>query len=136
MKKSLYFIAVWVLVSPVLAALPPTKNSKKIDPTVYQQLTGRKLSTANSVQKANGKTSSEKALFLARQSRQQKNYILAIKRYNFILKYYPKSAEAKMALTDKASLYSEMGLAAPAEYNLKKVSKLNKSVDKPNKVVR
>lgn len=122
----LKLIIVCCAMSPMAwAALPAkskisTKNS--LQPTnheqaLYEQLAGKPSTKVTA--------SANKALGLARQSRNEKNYILAIKRYNFVLKYYPKTVQAKAALMDKASMYKEMGLNEPAAYNQKKVSTLN-----------
>ncbi len=106
--------------------------------SVYEQLTGTKKMQKNQINTMSEKrlvpakiiASAQKALLLARQSRQEKNYILAIKRFNFILKYYGRTQEAKLALTEKASLYQEMGLTEQAAYNQKKVSQFNKIMKK------
>lgn len=95
----------------------------KIDPVAYQNLTGKKLSNNQVAVKA----SAEKALQLARESRNEGDHILAIKRYNFIMKYYPKSAQAKMALSDKADIYNKLGLRAPAEFNRRKAGLLDQA---------
>lgn len=103
------------------AAVSATKA--KIDPVVYQNLTGQKL-TKNQVAV---RSSADKALKLARESRNAGDHILAIKRYNFIMKYYPKSPEAKMALSDKADIYNKLGLRAPAEFNRRKAGLLDQA---------
>lgn len=124
------FIAM-VMASPVAFSALPAKDkispqSYSLKPTpreqaLYEQLAGSSKTpvapTSNKIT-----ASAAKALTLARQSRSEKNYILAIKRYNFILKYYSKTSQAKTALSDKASLYKEMGLTEQAAYNQKKVS--------------
>lgn len=104
--------------------------------SLYEQLAGQPASSAKA-QGANVKAkkiaaSATKALALAKQSRHEKNYILAIKRYNFILKYYPRTPQAKAALMDKASMYKEMGLNDPYVYNQKKVSAMKLA---PNSVI-
>jgi hypothetical protein len=93
---------------------------------LYKQLTGKTVNVST-VQKNSQKiiASADKALILARQSRDEKNYIQAIKRYNFILKYYSKTNQAKLALVDKSMMYKEMGLPVQAAYNQKKVSQMN-----------
>ena len=108
-------------VSSVTSKKNSTVNSIKND--VYQQLTGNVQVTKQPAVLTNKIiASADKALLLARQSRDTKNYILAIKRYNFILKYYPKTTQAKLALIDKSLLYKEMGLFDQAAYNQRKVS--------------
>jgi hypothetical protein len=66
---------------------------------------------------------SQKGLALAREAKNEKNYILAIKRYNFILKHFSRTSEAKAALLDKAQIYKEMGLDEQATYNKMRASK-------------
>lgn len=122
------FIAVILVGEIAMSALPTKTNIIKAQPAVnqtdlYHQLTGR--NKVNSKLAPKIVASAEKALTLARQSRDSKNYILAIKRYNFILKYFSKSAQAKLALIDKSMMYKEMGLPEQAAYNQKKLSKLS-----------
>ncbi len=125
-----------------MAAVPeklkkPTSLSPKSaiqSQQLYEQLAGKPPagSRAKASKVGNPKVlaSATKALTLARQSRTEKNYILAIKRYNFILKYYSKTPQAKIALADKASLYKEMGLSEQAAYNQKRISTMRPIVRK------
>ena len=62
----------------------------------------------------------DKALQMARESRDKKNYVLAIKRYNYIIKNFAQSQQAGVAFMDKSVIYSKMGFADPATFNLKK----------------
>lgn len=108
------------------AAIPnKSKNNQhhSLAPTAREQALYEQLAGKNAPDSVTNKVtaSAEKALTLARVSRTEKNYILAIKRYNFILKYYPKTQQAKLALIDKVSLYKEMNLSEPANYNQKKL---------------
>ena len=66
---------------------------------------------------------SQKGLALAREAKNEKNYILAIKRYNFILKHFARTPEAQAALLDKAQIYKDMGLEEQAAYNKNRASK-------------
>lgn len=66
------------------------------------------------------KNPADRALQMARESRDQKNYVLAIKRYNYIIKNFAKTQQAAIALMDKSAMYQKMGFAEPATYNLKK----------------
>ena len=116
-----------ILMATSSYAAVPQKTIKKSDQALYQQLTGQKY--APPVNKKVS-ASAEKALGLARQSRQQKDYIQALKRYNFVLKYYAKTPQAKMALADKASMYKEMGLPEQAAYNQKRISLMDKTTIK------
>lgn len=126
MKWILHFAPLSCLIFSlsVHAAIP--KKSQEI--SLIETLTGRKM-TQNISQ-------SEKALLLARQSSRQKDYITAIKRYNFILKKFPASKEAVIALKDKAQIYSSLGLKEQSVHNLKKAKSLslNQSQKKSSKV--
>ena len=55
----------------------------------------------------------------------QKNYILAIKHFNTVLKKYPQSAQVGPTLTAKAMVYQEMGLRPQASHNLSMAQKKN-----------
>lgn len=121
MKKIVSVFITILVVSSVYAAVPPKATPKNEQNFLYQQLTGQKTKTST-VDKT--QASAEKALMLARQSKKQKDYILAIKRYNFILKYYAKTPQAKMALIDKSDMYKEMGLPEQAAYNQKRVANM------------
>ena len=66
----------------------------------------------------------QKGLALAREAKNEKNYILAIKRYNFILKYFSKTAQARQALLDKSQIYKDMGLEEQAQYNKTRAQKM------------
>jgi hypothetical protein len=122
--KIKYFLlasAVTQIISSVSVAAIPVSNSD-----LYKQLTGKTLNTTTTQKKSQKIiASADKALMLARQSRDEKNYIQAIKRYNFILKYYSKTNHAKLALVDKSMMYKEMGLPVQAAYNQKKVLQIN-----------
>lgn len=123
MKKNISLVIVVALFGQSLfAALPQKNKSDKEQTALYQELTGRSTQAPNKIL-----ASADKALVLARQSRKQKNYILAIKRYNFIMKYYSKTPFAKVALSDKVSLYKEMGLTEQANYNQNKVLQISKT---------
>lgn len=56
---------------------------------------------------------------------EQKNYILAIKHFNTILKKYPQSAQVRPTLNAKALVYQEMGLKLQASHNLSMAQKKN-----------
>lgn len=56
---------------------------------------------------------------------EQKNYILAIKHFNTVLKKYPQSAQVGPTLTAKAMVYQEMGLKSQASHNLSMAQKKN-----------
>jgi uncharacterized membrane protein YcgQ (UPF0703/DUF1980 family) len=120
------FIVMMTVTQVAFSAIPhKLKNNQlhSLTPTTREQALYEQLAGKNSTTTMTNKvtTSAEKALALARLSRSEKNYILAIKRYNFILKYYSKTKQAQLALADKASLYSEMNLSEPALHNRKKL---------------
>lgn len=120
------FIVMMTVTQMAFSAIPtkPKNNQQNsLAPTAREQALYEQLAGKNAPAQASSKVtaSADKALILARQSRVERNYILAIKRYNFILKYYPKTQQAKLALVDKVSLYKEMNLSEPANYNQKKL---------------
>lgn len=123
--KTKIFIVMMTVTQVAFSAIPnKSKNNQQhsLSPTAREQALYEQLAGKNAPQVSSKVTASaEKALTLARQSRTEKNYILAIKRYNFILKYYPKTQQAKLALVDKVSLYKEMNLSEPANYNQKRL---------------
>lgn len=102
----------------VFSAIPSQTSVKPIPASQAQTLT-EKLTGRADISKLKP---AQKALVLARQSRDEKNYILAIKRYNFIIKHFPKTLEARTAHLDKASLYQKMGLQQPAVFNQKRAA--------------
>jgi hypothetical protein len=121
MKKNIVFTFALTVLSTLTfslksySAIPtqkvlPTSEAK----TEIEKLTGRSTLKKTALKPA------DKALMMARESRDQKNYVLAIKRYNYILKNFAKTPQAAAALTDKSAIYTKMGFAKPAEYNLKK----------------
>lgn len=90
-----------------------TSTNKK---SLYEELTGhRSLSVA---------ATSRRILELARESKSQKDYVLALKRYNTLIVKYPKAIEVKDAYFDKAQLYKEMGLQEQSKYNFDLARKL------------
>lgn len=93
---------------------------KVIEQKVEQKIATKKIPTAKVVPQ----TPAQKGLSLAREAKDKKDYILAIKRYNFILKYFAKKPEAKMALLDKAEIYKNMGLEEQAQYNKIRAQKM------------
>ena len=100
------------------AALPSKVNITTFEAqTDIEKLTGVRAQVADA---SVLKTPSAKALVMARESRDQKNYILAIKRYNYIIKNFSGHKEFALALLDKSALYQKMGFEKPAAYNLKR----------------
>jgi hypothetical protein len=120
------FIVIMTVTQMAFSAIPnKSKNNQQnsLTPTLREQALYEQLAGKNATEQVTNKViaSADKALNLARQSRAERNYILAIKRYNFILKYYPKTQQAKLALVDKVSLYKEMNLMEPAQHNQKRL---------------
>ncbi len=98
---------------------------------LYAELTGKNKKSAV--------LTAPRVLKLARESKDQKNYINALKRYNLIFTKFPNSTEVIMAYYDKAEIYKEMGLFAQADYNIQqaqlvlKKRKTQKTVKAPIK---
>ncbi len=120
------FIVMMTVTQMAFSALPSKlKNNQRnsLAPNAHEQSLYEQLAGKNATPTVANKVtaSADKALSLARQSRRDRNYILAIKRYNFIMKYYPKTKQSQLALTDKVSLYKEMNLTEPATYNQKRL---------------
>lgn len=79
--------------------------------SLYEELTGQKLAHEKAP---------TKILQLARQSKAEKNYALALKRYNTLIKRFPNAIEVQTAYYDKSLMYSEMGLVEQSKFNLKR----------------
>jgi Outer membrane lipoprotein len=115
-NKIVFFLICTLLTSVGFAAL----QQKSAVNTVSTTDAKNDLEKLTGVRALTFKQPSEKALYMARESRDQKNYILAIKRYNYIIKNFPKTKEATQALLDKSAIYKKMGFDIPSKYNLKK----------------
>ena len=76
--------------------------------SIYQELTGQKI---------NSQQVGVKLLKMAELAQSEKNYILALKRYNTVIARFPQSKLAQSALFGKADLYKKMGLSQQAAYN-------------------
>lgn len=126
-------ISVSLLFSEKIFSAIPTKTSLKPIPSsqalnLTEKLTG-KVDTSKM-------KPAQKALVFARQSRDEKNYILAIKRYNFIIKHFPKTQEAQTAHLDKASLYQKMGFQQPAVFNKKRAALISQGLKQAPSIKR
>lgn len=123
MKKNqkIFFTLCLFITSVSLAAISKKPAVSMSDAkTNIEKLTGvRTLNTKESIQSI-----SAKALMLARKSRDEKNYVLAIKRYNYIIKNFSTTPEYVTALFDKSAIYKKMGFEQPAVYNFKKAQTL------------
>ena len=89
------------------------------DQTVIQELTGKAVSQVPPQEQLKNKPLSTQHYYAGVRAAESKNYILAIKHFNTVLKNYPRSNEVKLAFTSKAKVYKEMGLNEPAQLNLK-----------------
>lgn len=78
--------------------------------SIYQELTGQKI---------NSQQAGQKLIKMAEQAQAEKNYILALKRYNAVIARFPKSQLAQTAYFGKTELYKKMGLSQQAQYNLR-----------------
>ena len=135
------FIVMMTVTQMAFSAIPnKSKNNQKhsLAPTAREQALYEQLAGKNATETLTNKVlaSADKALTLARQSRSEKNYILALKRYNFVLKYYPKTKQSRLALNDKVSLYKEMNLTEPANYNQKRLMIQARTPAKPTAIKR
>jgi len=92
------------------------RDLSKSKPTPKNKTVVKKLSPAQMAKLR----PSERGLILAREAKDSGDYVLSIKRYNFIAKHFSKTPEAKLALMDKAEIYQKMGLAEQAQYNIRK----------------
>lgn len=98
------------------------KSSALSEKNLMEELTGKKQpAVANTTQMQNLKKAplSVQHFMAGQRAVEQKNYILAIKHFNTVIKKYPLSAQVKPALVAKAKVYQEMGLQQQAQRNLK-----------------
>jgi hypothetical protein len=129
-RYTLFLIGL-LLSSAVFAAIPSRPQLSTVDAkSDLEKLTG--VSSAKISSKPT--TRPAKALAFARQSRDQKKYILAIKRYNYIIKNYAGTKEYAMALFDKSAMYKKMGFEKPSSYNLNKAKLASVVVKKTNSI--
>lgn len=101
------------------------KSSALSDQKLMEELTGKKdpaaQTNAAAIQMQNLKKAplSIQHYYAGLKAVEQKNYILAIKHFNTVIKKYPLSGQVKPALLAKAKVYQEMGLQNQAQRNLK-----------------
>jgi len=86
--------------------IQPAPLSRK---TIYEELTGHQIAAASAP---------AQILRFARVAKSEKNYALALRRYNTLIKKYPRAQEVRTAYYDKSAMYSEMGLMEQSKYNL------------------
>lgn len=89
------------------------------DRQLIQELTGKSVSNLPNQEQLKSKPLSTQHYYAGLRAAESKNYILAIKHFNTVLKKYPRSIEVKSAFAAKAKVYKEMGLSEPASLNLK-----------------
>ncbi|MBC7464509.1 MAG: hypothetical protein H7256_00830 [Bdellovibrio sp.] len=96
------------------------KSSALSEKNLVEELTGKKTAPV-AAQPVNLKNAplSVQHFAAGQRAMEQKNYILAIKHFNTVIKKYPMSAQVKPALVAKAKVYQEMGLQPQAQRNLK-----------------
>ncbi|MBC7421325.1 MAG: outer membrane protein assembly factor BamD [Bdellovibrio sp.] len=103
--------------------LPSVTSDQKI----MQELTGKIDQAAISKEQLRKQPLSVQHFYAGQKAAEQKNYIVAIKHYNTVIKNYPRSAQVKPALLAKAKVYNEMGLTEPAQLNMRlaQIKKVN-----------
>ena len=100
--------------------IEPTKSSALNDKKLMEELTGKKSApVAAPAPNLKNAPLSVQHFAAGQRAMEQKNYILAIKHFNTVIKKYPMSAQVKPALVAKAKVYQEMGLQPQAQRNLK-----------------
>lgn len=120
-----------------MAAVKPVTIEEAV--TLKEKLTGQRVSNKSAKTPVIKKNSAAKrlspeqlgklkpsarGLVLAREAKDSGNFVLAIKRYNFIMKHFSKTPEAKQALLDKAEIYKIMGLDEQAQFNVRRAQML------------
>lgn len=96
----------------------PLSSHQIQDQKIMQELTGQK--SVQELPAKNQKLPLSTQHFLAGQRAAfNKNYIVAIKHFNTVIKKYPTSKDYQSALIAKSKVYQEMGLSEPAQLNLK-----------------
>lgn len=97
-----------------------TKASVITDNALIEELTGKKDNQQTIASKKLKNAPLPIQHYLAgKKAAQEKNYILAIKHFNTVLKKYPQSAQVTPALLAKAKVYQEMGLIPQAAHNMR-----------------
>ena len=89
------------------------------DQVVLQELTGKAVSQIPTQKQLKLKPLSTQHYFAGLRAAESKNYIMAIKHFNTVLKKFPHSPEVKPAFQAKAKVYTDMGLSEPADLNLR-----------------
>ncbi|MFZ3230310.1 MAG: hypothetical protein WA160_08905 [Pseudobdellovibrio sp.] len=104
------------------------KSSALNEKALIEELTGKKeaataasVEVQNKVKQANLRQAPlpVQHFYAGEKAAAAKNYILAIKHFNTVIKNYPLSTQVKPALLAKAKIYQEMGLKNQSEHNIK-----------------
>lgn len=101
--------------------VPSSRKASAItDKALIEELTGKKNIQQNaSTQKLKNAPLPVQHYLAGKKAAQEKNYILAIKHFNTVLKKYPQSAQVSPTLVAKAKVYQEMGLMPQAAHNMR-----------------
>ncbi len=99
---------------------------------LIEELTGstKKNSTTLPLESVKKMSLAEKHLFAGLDAFKNKDYILALKHYNFVIDKFGKPKDVRNAYIAKSKLYSEMGLSEPALFNSTKAFKLGEKISK------
>jgi hypothetical protein len=95
------------------------KSPLSSEQKIIEELTGKAVSRLPSAGDLKNKPLSTQHYFAGLRAAEVKNYIVAIKQFNTVLKKYPQSKEVKLAFSAKAKVYNEMGLTEPASLNMR-----------------
>ena len=96
------------------------KASVLTEKSLIEELTGKKNNQQNvSAKKLKNAPLPVQHYLAGKKAAQDKNYILAIKHFNSVLKKYPQSAQVSSTLVAKAKVYQEMGLMPQAAHNMR-----------------
>lgn len=94
--------------------------------SLLEELTGKKSKVPYTEAQLKKMPLSTQHYYAGVRAAESKNYILAIKQYNTVIKRYPNSKDVKAALIAKSNLYKEMGLKEPASLNLRLAAQKSK----------
>ena len=130
-----FFISSYSFAKVNTQVLPTNSKASVItDKALIEELTGKKNNQQSKASKKLKNAPLPIQHYLAgKKAAQEKNYILAIKHFNTVLKKYPGSAQVTPALLAKAKVYQEMGLMPQAAHNTRmaqqKAQATNKNIN-------
>ena len=126
MKFNVLFAVILFTSSFAIAKVNPNaastnrKASAITEKALIEELTGKKNNQQNaSTKKLKNAPLPIQHYLAGKKAAQEKNYILAIKHFNTVLKKYPQSAQVSPTLVAKAKVYQEMGLIPQAAHNMR-----------------